>query len=408
MDPSGEDVFISNIKQYIDCFKIEIIADGVQKYVCNVNSCRKEYCDKSGAIRHLKNHHNELYSAVRCNKTSGPTETNLLNPEVEIRVKVKPDDIWDACVDLITANALPLSIVESSAFQKILKPYVTALKLKGIDLIINRHNIKDRIAERAEKIRELLRRETKNKVLSLMLDIATRYNRSVLGINIGFMNDGKIQIRTIGMLVLNFSHTAANIVELIRETLAAFGIRLSQIISVTTDNGKNMVKAIALLDSSYQQIRNEMFPENDLENDEHIDGDVFDEEYYTDLLSRVRSMFETTEYTDLVNGISCGIHCLHLVVTKGINSSTDTKNLVARSRELVKLLRTPTFHSKLVEAKLKQAVIDVETRWNSIFAMVCFIFFLFFTQQKVSMIYVSLSDRTLDFFEGLLYRTCGK
>lgn len=102
---------------------------------------------------------------------------------------------------------MPLSIVESSPFQKILKPYVTALKLKGIDLIINRHNIKDRIAEKAEKIRESIRRETKNKVLSLMLDIATRYNRSVLGINIGFMKDGKIQIRTIGMLVLNFSHT---------------------------------------------------------------------------------------------------------------------------------------------------------------------------------------------------------
>lgn len=144
--------------------------------------------------------------------------------------------------------------------------------------------------------------------------------------------------------------------------MEAFQIKLSQIISVTTDDGKNMVKAIALLDSSYQQIGNEMFPEDDFENDEHIDGEVFDEEYYTDLLSRVRSMFETTECTDLVNGISCGIHCLHLVVTKGINSSTDTKNLVARSRELVKLLRTPTFHSKLVEAKLKQAVIYVETR----------------------------------------------
>lgn len=363
----GEEIFVNNRKQYIDCFKIESV-EGRQKYICQANGCKNEYSDKSGAIRHLRKHHKEMYDAVKCNKDS--SETNVINPDIEIRVKVSPSEIVDACVDLITGNALPLSFVDSLPFQKIIKPYVTALKLKGIDLVINRHNIKERIAKRAESIRECIRQDTKNKVLSLMLDIGTRYNRSILGINIGFMKDGKICIRTIGMLVLHYSHTAAYIVKLIEDNLADYGIRLNQIISVTTDNGKNMVKAIAILDSDHQQIRNELFPEDDFEVDEYIDDNIFDEEYYTDLLTRVRSSFQTTEYTDLVHGVSCGIHCLHLVVTKAIKNSAATTNLVKRCRELVKLLRTPTFQSKLTGAKLKQATIDVETRWNSIFTMV--------------------------------------
>lgn len=370
MDSIVEEILVSDCKKYINCFRTEIGADGREKYVCKSNGCDKEYSDKSGAIRHLKKHHVETYNAVKHNKNSDPREDSTSKPEIEIRVKVRTDDILDACVDLVTVNALPLSIVESSAFRRILKPYVTALKLKGINLVINRENIKDSIERRAQKIKKSIRLETKHKLLSLMLDIASRYNRSILGINIGFMKDGKICIRSSGMIVLNFSHTAAYIAELIKKNLAEYEIGLNQIISITTDNGKNMVKSIALLDSTYQQMKLTDPCENEIQSDEYIDDGIFDEEYYSDLLGRVREMFDTPEYTDLIHGVSCGIHCLHLVVTKAIKSSAVTKNLVNRSRELVKILRTPTFRSKLTAAKLKMAKIDVETRWNSIFVMV--------------------------------------
>lgn len=372
-----DDIIVSNSKQYIDCFKIETQIDGVRKYICGVGACTNTYSDKSGAIRHLRKHHGEIYNAIKYNKNSSLEEDHTFNPTMELRVKVNPTDIWNACIDLITFDALPLRIVDSSAFQRILKPYIEALKLKGIDLIINRHNIKERISERAKIVKNLIKQETKNKLVSLMTDIASRFNRSVLGVNIAYIKDGSVCVRSIGMHGLLFSHTAAYIATVIQENLSEFDINLGQIVSITTDNGKNMVKSIALLDETYQQQTksNEFCSEADCESYDFIDSEVFDEEYYSDLLSRVRTMFQEPEYNGLIHGISCAIHCLHLVVTKAIKKSTATTTLVGKCRRLAKILRTPTIRSKLIALGLKMAIIDVETRWNSIFALVSVILF---------------------------------
>lgn len=70
-------------------------------------------------------------------------------------------EIWDACVDLIVLHALPICVVDFPAFRRILAPYKIALDRQGIQLNINRENIKDRIAERAQKIREAIIEEFK-------------------------------------------------------------------------------------------------------------------------------------------------------------------------------------------------------------------------------------------------------
>lgn len=206
----GEDIIVSECKQYIDCFKSEILSDNCTKFICQVVGCVNSYSDKSGAIRHLKKHHIDIYDAVKYNKNDNTVKESPLS-SVEIRVNVDVNEIWNACVELVTVHGLPLSVVEFPAFQRILKPYVTSLKLKGIDLIINRHNIRDRIAQRAQEIRQLIELEAKHKILTLLVDIASRYNRSVLGVNVAFMKDDTICFRTIGMHVLKYSQTAANI-----------------------------------------------------------------------------------------------------------------------------------------------------------------------------------------------------
>lgn len=229
-------------------------------------------------------------------------------------------------------------------------------------------------------------------MVSLMIDIATRYNRSVLGVSISYIHDGQICIRTIGLHVLKASHTGKYIKDLLIKILSDYNIRLAQVSSITSDNGKNMMKAIALLDAIYQNQRTKsnqkqstVFSgstngmddfDEDEDDDYHIDTDIFDEEYYNDLLEYVRT--ELQGPFDLIQGIACGAHCIHLVVSHAIKNSPETKRIIEGCRTIVKLLRTPTFRNKLQASNFNMALIDVSTRWNSIYSMVT-ISFVFVT-----------------------------
>lgn len=358
------DEVVANRYQFsIQCFVSEIDESGKTNHICQIEGCANKYSSASAAIRHIREGHLDVYKAIAGNKP-GPNESRIADKFFELRVKVNPEEIWDACVELVTVNALPLSAVEYPAFKKILHPYVIALKRQGIDLIVNRENIKRKIEEKAKLIRDKIVNEVKNKPISLMLDIASRFNRAVLGVNVAYFYDGKVRVRTIGMHVLRFSHTAKNLKELIVSNLNEFKIRLEQIIAITTDNGKNMLKSVAILNEDLQS--QQQFDESD----EFIDHDIFDEKYYDDLLLKVQSMFNEINNTRLIHGISCAAHCLHLVVTKAMENSPNTRSLVEKCRALAKKLRSPSVRSMLKSAGLNMAIIDVETRWNSIFSMV--------------------------------------
>lgn len=136
--------------------------------------------------------------------------------------------------------------------------------------------------------------------------------------------------------------------------------------SLTTDNGRNILKSGSLLDAQYQR---EGSAPSESSSDEEIDTKISDEDYYSDLLTNVRSTFESSDYTDMIHGILCGAHCIHLVVFHAIENSAEFKALIERCRDLAKKLRTPTFRALRFPQTL-QAKIDVKTRWNSVFDMV--------------------------------------
>lgn len=221
----------------------------------------------------------------------------------------------------------------------------------------------------SEDIKTKIKTEVRGKMICLMMDIGSRYNKSILGVSIAYMYNGKIAVRTIAMHVLQFSSTAENIYKIVRKYLADYGIDINQVISVTTDNGKNMIKAISLLDAAYQNASDEA---DTIDGDEHIDPDIFDDEYYDDLLLQVRDLFPGALHTGIIHGVSCAAHCIHLVVTNAINETPPTQALINKSRILAKKLRTPTLRAKMKIDGWNMATIDVVTRWNSIFTMVTY------------------------------------
>lgn len=156
-----EDVIVNNFQFVIQCFTLETNENGKTNHICQIENCEQKYFSASAAIRHVRLNHNNVHKTIQANKEN--KNESLSNKFFEIRVKVNPEAIWNACVDLVTVNALPLSVVEYPAFKTILKPYVIALERQGIDLIVNRQNIKTKIEQRAQSIKNRIVCESKKK-----------------------------------------------------------------------------------------------------------------------------------------------------------------------------------------------------------------------------------------------------
>lgn len=140
-----------------------------------------------------------------------------------------------------------------------------------------------------------------------------------------------------------------------------------------------MLKSVTLLDAEYQENKeavDDIPDETDNtatnDEDEHeessIDEDVFDIDYYSDLLENVRGQFSDFLYVDLIHGVNCVAHCLHLIVKKSVSSCATVESLVTKCRKLAQKLRTPTFLGMLMAEKLKSPILDCQSRWNSIYS----------------------------------------
>jgi len=69
--------------------------------------------------------------------------------------------------------------------------------------------------------------------LSLKIDVATRMDKAILGINLQIIhtnvNKSEIVVKTLGMIQLTYSHTGVYIGDKILEILDDYGITLDQI-----------------------------------------------------------------------------------------------------------------------------------------------------------------------------------
>lgn len=114
-----------------------------------------------------------------------------------------PEEMKKACVDLVTTEKVPFAFFDSDAFKVITNQLFGGL---GIPVVTSR-NITELVNEAYEKERSYLKEKLKNKLLSLKIDMATRLQRSVMGINIQFYSKSKIIIKTLGCIELTERHT---------------------------------------------------------------------------------------------------------------------------------------------------------------------------------------------------------
>lgn len=50
----------------------------------------------------------------------------------------------------------------------------------------------------------------KNQLISLKLDCAKRHDRCIMGVNVQFINESQLKLKTLAMVELNKQHTSEN------------------------------------------------------------------------------------------------------------------------------------------------------------------------------------------------------
>lgn len=143
-------------------------------------------------------------------------------------------DLINACIELVTKNGRPLNIFTDSGFKKLIQ---LILRTINPPIAINENSIREAIIHKAIEIRNEIKEEIGNKLVCLKIDGATRHGRSFIGVNIQYILNRKIIIRTLGLREMFERSTSENLKNLILNILREYDITVHNIYTITTDNG---------------------------------------------------------------------------------------------------------------------------------------------------------------------------
>lgn len=300
--------------------------------------------------RHVSHVHPDFPAVIIENEASNCIETDLLNSFTE----------------MFTVNGRPFSLLKDSGFSKMYKILVDQIEKNTKQKVhIDVNKVKDHIESTKEQMTEKLKNEVQNRPIALMMDIATKNNRSILGVNIQYVIGNRIVLRTLRMIRLNESHTGKHLAELVVSILAEYGISMEQLFSVTTDNAGYMLLSSEILDE---------FASNnaDDENEELIElsEDQIEEDFYRQMLKEAEEEFVAYAQPDHVKSIPCGAHRFQLAINDTFSECNSADRLVTKVRTIAKKLRTPNIYNALRAKQLKYPLVDNKTRWNGKYTMV--------------------------------------
>ena len=117
--------------------------------------------------------------------------------------------MWEACIEMATTTNVPLSFFSNSGFKKLIKPITNKFSMSKI---INPSNVKNIIQETSQHIKNKIISETNKKIISLKIDAVSRHFRSLIGINIQYIDSSnRVTIKTLAVKEMFGRQTAANL-----------------------------------------------------------------------------------------------------------------------------------------------------------------------------------------------------
>lgn len=180
----------------LECMRIE---ENTHRCIIDpMSGCayRQDRLDVGNFLRHFRTKHPE--ASVRL-QLVGKTEVPSKKTRTVVKVLVAIDRtiLLQGCIKLVTQHHLPLYCFEWEGFRLILDPLTEALKFG-----INRHSIKNHLSAAAKKIQEAITTEMRGKMVSIMIDSASKHNRHIICIQAQYESGGEIVIRTLGKYLM--------------------------------------------------------------------------------------------------------------------------------------------------------------------------------------------------------------
>lgn len=151
--------------------------------------------NKSNIIRHYKSVHKKDIIKPRDLNDEPPSKKK----KVSVKVEMDRNKFLKCCVGLVAVKNIPFRIFNDRVFFKsLILPYE-----KTFNTNLNSKNIVSSVQMCSEKIQQILKKKFKNQMVCLKIDIASRMDRSILGINVQYIRDFQICISSLGKYIHN-------------------------------------------------------------------------------------------------------------------------------------------------------------------------------------------------------------
>lgn len=361
----------NRIKKYIELEK-----NSIDQYICKACDPPKTISGKhkSNLLQHFRTQHKKIFD--------GPGYI----PDSQMAMRRLK--LLFALTEIVSVNGRPFNYLQDSGFLKALDKELEELNISGFPIHKSHliSEVKANVTYVAREIREKIKKELKHRLFSLLTDIGTANSKSFLGICAQFIKNDVVQIRTIGMVPLNKSHTAAYVKDTIVKCVEGYDINSLQIVSLTTDNASNMLATTRQLNNlaqieqdqqnEIQQFDRSIYSDeqlngllNEIAQIEALNAIINDDENYEQLFENV--VGEIGQRSNLITTIRCGCHLCQLIVKDAIKKS-NVNNLLAVCNYVAKKLHNQNFIYEAAEnnIKFKMPHLSCITRWDSELQMV--------------------------------------
>ncbi|KAK3924520.1 Putative AC transposase [Frankliniella fusca] len=306
---------------------------------------RANHC--GNLVKHVQRHHKDRKSSLdrQIQEWKAGRGKKKTPKSSEIKVNMCPRRLKLACVRLVAVHGRPFEMMNDAAFQDIIQPYLSSFPARE-RFAVNDGSIRTMVQEEAARLRSYIKNELSGRLLSLKVDSSKKDGRPFFGVNAQFSKDGEIQLRTLAVRELFVCQTAENLKESVLSILDMYDINITNLVSFTSDNGQNMLRAADFLRSVQEELQNA------------IDEDQDDLDLAVD------------QGGVTLDSVKCAAHTLQLaIVDDSIKKIESVGELFAKARVAVKKLRSETYRKKLKKAFLPVPVHDNDTRWNTSYAM---------------------------------------